>query len=73
MKSKCEYYKKVIFYASVFYFSRYQSLFKANEKTSLYLQSKVVRAKERLDHELTADPQKKSQKPKEDISSGNMT
>lgn len=31
---------------------RYQHLFKANEKTSLYLQSKVVRAKERLDHEL---------------------
>lgn len=31
---------------------RYQHLFKANEKTSLYLQSKVVRAKERLEHEL---------------------
>ncbi|KAF7268070.1 mitochondrial import inner membrane translocase subunit tim16-B-like [Rhynchophorus ferrugineus] len=52
---------------------RYQSLFKANEKTSLYLQSKVVRAKERLDHELMAESQKKSQNPKEDISSGNAT
>ncbi|CAG9861709.1 unnamed protein product [Phyllotreta striolata] len=31
---------------------RYQNLFKSNEKTSLYLQSKIVRAKERLDHEL---------------------
>ncbi|CAG9770784.1 unnamed protein product [Ceutorhynchus assimilis] len=31
---------------------RYNSLFKANEKASLYLQSKIVRAKERLDHEL---------------------
>ncbi|XP_060533326.1 mitochondrial import inner membrane translocase subunit TIM16-like [Cylas formicarius] len=30
----------------------YENLFKANEKTSLYLQSKIVRAKERLDHEL---------------------
>ncbi|CAG9814806.1 unnamed protein product [Phaedon cochleariae] len=31
---------------------KYQRLFKANEKTSFYLQSKVVRAKERLDHEI---------------------
>lgn len=33
---------------------RYQHLFKVNEKTSLYLQSKIVRAKERLDHELSS-------------------
>lgn len=31
---------------------KYQHLFKVNEKTSLYLQSKIVRAKERLDHEI---------------------
>ncbi|CAH1103807.1 unnamed protein product [Psylliodes chrysocephalus] len=36
---------------------KYQSLFKANEKTSLYLQSKIVRAKERLDHEILSGPQ----------------
>lgn len=39
---------------------RYQQLFKANEKTSLYLQSKIVRAKERLDHELFSPEQGKN-------------
>lgn len=38
---------------------RYHHLFKANEKTSLYLQSKIVRAKERLDHELGSPEQSK--------------
>lgn len=38
---------------------KYQYLFKANEKTSLYLQSKIVRAKERLDHELSSTKQNK--------------
>ncbi|XP_066251997.1 mitochondrial import inner membrane translocase subunit TIM16-like [Euwallacea similis] len=41
---------------------KYSSLFKANENTSLYLQSKIVRAKERLDHEL-----KNSDSSKENI------
>lgn len=40
---------------------KYQALFKANEKTSLYLQSKIVRAKERLDHELNNPEQSKSE------------
>lgn len=40
---------------------KFQTLFKANEKTSLYLQSKIVRAKERLDHELVSPEQSKSQ------------
>lgn len=39
---------------------RYHHLFKVNEKTSLYLQSKIVRAKERLDHELGTTEQHKS-------------
>ncbi|XP_050302184.1 mitochondrial import inner membrane translocase subunit TIM16-like [Anthonomus grandis grandis] len=52
---------------------RYNALFKANEKTSLYLQSKIVRAKERLDHELkNPEPTTKS-KMKEDISGGGNT
>lgn len=37
---------------------RYDSLFKANEKASFYILSKVVRAKERLDHELNEKPKK---------------
>lgn len=37
---------------------KYQHLFKVNEKTSLYLQSKIVRAKERLDHEIMSQHQK---------------
>lgn len=40
---------------------KYQMLFKANEKTSIYLQSKIVRAKERLDHELNISEESKSQ------------
>lgn len=48
----------------------YQHLFKANEKTSLYLQSKVVRAKERLDHELSpADQSKKVEKDESESAS----
>lgn len=39
---------------------KYQHLFKANEKTSLYIQSKIVRAKERLDHELGVTDESKS-------------
>ncbi|KAG5900047.1 hypothetical protein JTB14_009125 [Gonioctena quinquepunctata] len=41
---------------------RYEALFKSNEKTSLYLQSKIVRAKERLDHELANPDVGKSEK-----------
>ncbi|XP_018575778.1 mitochondrial import inner membrane translocase subunit tim16-like [Anoplophora glabripennis] len=40
---------------------KFQALYKANEKTSLYLQSKIVRAKERLDHEVNNPEQSKSQ------------
>lgn len=42
---------------------KYQDLFKANEKTSFYLQSKVVRAKERLDHELDVTHNSRSINP----------
>lgn len=42
---------------------KYQHLFKVNEKTSLYLQSKIVRAKERLDHELSSAEQSKDKQP----------
>ncbi|XP_030759596.1 mitochondrial import inner membrane translocase subunit tim16-B-like [Sitophilus oryzae] len=52
---------------------RYNTLFKANEKTSLYLQSKIVRAKERLEHELSNPQENAKQRSKEDISSGNPT
>ncbi|XP_056639926.1 mitochondrial import inner membrane translocase subunit tim16-like [Diorhabda carinulata] len=46
---------------------KYQSLFKANEKTSLYLQSKFVRAKERLEHELsTSETNKDNQSEQAD-------
>lgn len=41
---------------------KYQHLFKVNEKTSLYLQSKVVRAKERLDHEIDVTEKDNSKK-----------
>lgn len=51
---------------------RYNSLFKANEKGSIYLQSKIVRAKERLDHELD-NPVERKEKIKEDIGSGGNT
>ncbi|VEN47442.1 unnamed protein product [Callosobruchus maculatus] len=44
---------------------RFQTLFKSNENTSLYIQSKIVRAKERLDHELTNLDEKSGQKPSE--------
>ncbi|KAJ8917373.1 hypothetical protein NQ315_002397 [Exocentrus adspersus] len=41
---------------------KFQALLKANEKTSLYLQSKIVRAKERIDHEFSeSQQQSKSQ------------
>ncbi|KAL1502421.1 hypothetical protein ABEB36_007562 [Hypothenemus hampei] len=50
---------------------KYSSLFKANEKTSIYLQSKIVRAKERLDHELNNTSTKG--KVKEDIQSDGTT
>ncbi|CAG9832120.1 unnamed protein product [Diabrotica balteata] len=48
---------------------KYQSLFKANEKTSLYLQSKIVRAKERLDHELTSSEEPSEKKRPEETDS----
>ncbi|KAK7573510.1 hypothetical protein V9T40_010701 [Parthenolecanium corni] len=41
---------------------RYEHLFQMNDKSkggSFYIQSKVVRAKERLDHELTIKPEEK--------------
>ncbi|XP_012680631.1 mitochondrial import inner membrane translocase subunit tim16 isoform X2 [Clupea harengus] len=47
----------------------YEHLFKANDKSvggSLYLQSKVVRAKERLDEELSIQDQDKQTKPPQD-------
>lgn len=49
---------------------RYHHLFKVNEKTTLYLQSKIVRAKERLDHELILSDQSKNkeQDPSESTS-----
>ncbi|XP_023028889.1 mitochondrial import inner membrane translocase subunit tim16 [Leptinotarsa decemlineata] len=49
---------------------RYHSLFKANEKTSLYLQSKIVRAKERLDHELVTSESSKSEKLRDEETVG---
>lgn len=48
---------------------KYQHLFKVNEKTSLYLQSKIVRAKERLDHELSETESTKSEKMSSEPSS----
>lgn len=42
---------------------KYEHLFKVNEKTSLYLQSKIVRAKERLEHELTTEEPIETKKP----------
>ncbi|XP_028130037.2 mitochondrial import inner membrane translocase subunit tim16 [Diabrotica virgifera virgifera] len=48
---------------------KYQHLFKANEKTSLYLQSKIVRAKERLDHELTSSEEPREKKRPEETDS----
>lgn len=50
---------------------KYEHLFKVNEKTSLYLQSKVVRAKERLDHELGLTEQNK--KAEDTTESGSKT
>lgn len=49
---------------------RYQHLFKVNEKTSLYLQSKIVRAKERLDHELSSSEQSEDKQPEPNQSAG---
>lgn len=47
---------------------KYDNLFKANEKRSFYLQSKVVRAKERIDLELanTGKSESDTGKDKED-------
>lgn len=45
---------------------RYTKLFKANEKTSLYLQSKIVRAKERLEHEVRDGEAAKKEDTKSD-------
>lgn len=47
---------------------RYEHLFKANEKSSggsFYLQSKVVRAKERVDHEFKTEAASETTKPPE--------
>jgi import inner membrane translocase subunit TIM16 len=53
---------------------RYEALFKANEKSnggSFYLQSKVVRAKERIDAELNS--QKAEESPGKDESGASKT
>lgn len=44
---------------------RYEHLFQMNEKSkggSFYIQSKIVRAKERIDHELSIQPEEKKEK-----------
>ncbi|KAH1011211.1 hypothetical protein HUJ04_000628 [Dendroctonus ponderosae] len=51
---------------------KFDSLFKANANTSLYIQSKIVRAKERLDHEIN-NPEPKKERIKEDVGSSRNT
>lgn len=52
---------------------RYQHLFKANERTSLYLQSKIVRAKERLEHEIDVEERSSKSTEQEPSESASKT